>query len=368
MEKINLSVHKDLSSWHIWDAWIQFQIINGLTVNFSDTSDVLVCDLIQIYILDLDYLNDYFSNYQTVVLFDLLDVQDDFGVDSPQYRNPERLQYIDHEKIIVVTQDSYFSKYCPQNITVLFHNFLLNRSKLYHMYGLDNCKKQQPGYRVWYHENDTDYCKPDIPKEIMFTPSHGNHTPPERKYAYIFSANRICETRTAIYEQCKKLKTYNGITLYKNERLPSEQKDSIPHYKPLPTNLYLDCYINVYAETNVMQNGLFNTAHMTEKTIEPVLRFQMILPFSTTNYYRYLDEIGIQIPKDLIINDWRKIEDDKERLDAYLLNLQLIEQYYTLPDLRDIYYRNLDTVKNNSFKLYSMPFCQSIRNLKELIT
>lgn len=365
---MTISVKKDSGSWHLWDAWSQFQIVNSLTINLSETSDVLVCDMMQIYIQNIDDINDYFSNYRTVVLFDLLDVPDVyFNINNPQFRDPQRLQHLRHEKIIIVTQDRYFSEQCPKNITVLFHNFLLNRSKLYNTYGLDNCKKQQPGYGIWYHVRDYDYYKPDVPEEIMFVPADDNHTPPERRYAYIFSANRTCETRTAIYEQCKKLKSLNGITLYKNKRLPEEQKDTIPHYKPLPSNVYLDCYINVYAETNVKQNGLFNTAHITEKTFEPVSRFQMILPFATTNYYRYLDEIGIEIPKDLILNDWRKISNDKERLNAYLVNLQSIEKCYTLPDLRDIYYKNLDTVKNNSLQLYSMPFCQSIRNLKNYI-
>lgn len=368
MFNISISVCKDQNAWHVWDAWSQFQIINNVTFGFSEHSDILVCDMQQVYMSNIDDLNQYFSNFTTVILFDLLDVPDGYPDDDKVYpRYPSKLQALAHKKIIVITQDYYFLEQCPKNITVLFHNFLLNRSKLYLMYGLDACKSQQPGFQFWYHNTDKNYYKPDVPDEIMFTPVHPKHKPTERKYAYLFAANRISDARTAIYNQLKKIKKISGITLYKNERLEEEKDVVIPYYKPLPPKIYLDCYVNIYVETNEKQNNLFNSAHLTEKTIEPILRYQLILPFATTNFYRYLKMIDIKICNDLILHDWRQIENDQQRLDMFLLNLQSIEKNFTLADIRDIYYSNLETIRNNSFVLYNTPFCQSIRSLPDLL-
>lgn len=367
MKNIFISLKKDKDSWQIWDAWAQLQIINNITIKIVNECDTLACDLSKVYTNDLDYLNKYFSNYKTVILFDLLDIKDYNDNKNTKPRFPDKLKYLTNEKIIVVTQDYYFSDQTPKNIKVLYHDYLLNRSKFYLMYGLDLCKEQQPGYPVWYHENDNNYYKPDVPMELVFTPATAGHTPNNRKYAYIFAGNRTTTARTAIYQQLNSIKTLPGIVLYGDKRLDAEKDKPIPNYKPLPANIYREAYINIYSETNVEQNNLFNTAHLTEKTIEPVLRFQMILPFSTTNYYKYLDKINLQICQELVIHDWRTIEDDENRLEMFLLNLQSIAESYTLTDIRDIYYNNLDIIRNNSFNLYSQPFCHSIRKLYNFI-
>ena len=368
MQNLSISFHKDKNSWQIWDSWSQFQIINNFTVSFTDDSDILACDMEQVYVCDYNYIEEYFSNFKTVILFDLLDVPDNYAIgENLKPRFPGLLETLSHKNIVVVTQDYFFAEQCTKNVTVLFHDFLLNRTKFYLMYGLDNCKNQQPGYNIWYHDNDNNYYKPDVPDEITFLPVHSNHRPTERKYAYFFAANRITDARTAIYKQLKQMQKFPGITLYKKERMEEEKDKTIPYYKPLPTNMYLECYINIYVETNEKQNQLFNTAHLTEKTIEPILKFQLILPFSTTNFYRHLDEMNIKISDDLILQDWRKIKDDQERLNVYLSNLQAIEKSYTLADIRDIYYNNLDLVRNNSLVLYNTPFCQTIRNLSDYI-
>ena len=217
-----IKVHKDSLSWQPWDAWSQFFLLNNVQMVFEDVADTLAIDYERLHDFEIDELNAYLNKFKKVLVFDLLDTPDYFLEDNEGNvpRNLDRIKQCEHDNIIFITESYGTSTGVEQidNITFLYHRFVLNRSKFYYTNRFAAYKKVQPGYGVWYHTDDDKFTIPDIPPEIGYT-LYGESTSqmPVREQVWLFAGRETRHYRTQIantltaHQHC-------GYLFYKDQR------------------------------------------------------------------------------------------------------------------------------------------------------
>jgi hypothetical protein len=222
------------------------------------------------------------------------------------------------------------------------------------------------GHRAWYYGKSQNFSKPWVPVEFFKNQISDKQTPDQvcRERKFLFAGRRTTPSRTAIHSTLTNYQD-QGYLFYKNVRCREERDlaiENIPHYKPLPKKYYIDSYINFYTETN-MRNEIWQR---TEKTLEPVIRFQMILPLASVGFVQYLSNTGISMVPDLIHVPWDHIVDNDQRTEAYCANIESIMNY-SIADLSSIYYDNLELLLSNHRAVFDQPYCQGIWQVLEYI-
>lgn len=291
--------------------------------------------------------------YRCVWVLDFVALDDDIA-------DYQKVNRIPHDNVVLITQN--FSPNIPVDarIHVVNYDFLHNRTKLYHTANLDSSQGQS-GHKPWYYNKSEHFSRACVPVEFFQNQSStGQLLPGEfRKKKFLFAGRKITPGRTVVH---KTLKEYSeqGYLFYKTTRCVEEQAlasdwETIPNYQPLPVHYYLDSYINCYVETN-MRNEIWQR---TEKTLEPVMRFQMILPLASAGFLQYLAQIGITVVPELIHVPWDHIVDRDQRVAAYCSNLKSVMKY-SIADLSAIYYNNLGLLLKNYRAVLDQPYCQGI--------
>lgn len=364
-----IQLQKDPVSWQPWDCWSQFFLLNNIQLKFVEQSDTLAIDYVRLFDLGVDEVNRYFSDYRTVIVFDLLDIPDYFPMNG-QFRNEKLIAQIEHDNIIFLT-----CGYGPRSsvehyntVTYIKHPYHINRSKFYYTHRFETHKQTQAGYGVWYHLGDENYQISDIPGELSYTPTGGpDDKLPLRDRTWLFAGRESRKERTKIFNVLEKYQTH-GYLFYKNQRPPEEGDRKIPHnFTPLPLKYYRNSYVNVFGETNVINEHASHTAVISEKTLEPVMKYQLMLPCATSAYYTYIQELGLHLADDLIVHDWRSIKSTDTRVDIFCKNLELLLSQYTVTDFRDIYCDNRDILLHNHQTVFDWQYCHNVRSLIDLI-
>ena len=367
--KQNISLYKDPLSWQPWSGWSQFFLVNNIQLNFVEKSDTLAIDYERLFQLGIVEVNKYFSNYRTVIVFDLLDNPDYFPR-LGEYRNEQLIKLIEHDRLIFITCGYGGKSSVDQhkNITYIKHPYHINRSKFYYTHRFETHKQIQPGYGVWYHLGDENYQISDIPGELSYTPAGGpDDKLPLRDRTWLFAGRGSRKERTRIYNVLDKYQSH-GYLFYKNQRPPEEGDREIPHnFTPLPAKYYRNSYVNVFGETNVVSEYAPYTGIISEKTLEPIMKYQLILPCGTPAYYNYLHDLDLRIADDLIIHDWRRVKNTDTRVDIFCKNLELLLGQYTENDFRDIYCDNRDILLHNHQTVFDWQYCHSVRQLVDLL-
>jgi hypothetical protein len=285
---------------------------------------------------------------------DLLGLNDD--VIDYQYVNQ-----IPHDNVVLITQNFSPSIPVDARIHVINYDLLLNRTKLYYTANLN-----EGGHRAWYYGKSQNFSKPWVPVEFFKNQISAEQSPDQvcRQHKFLFAGRRTTPSRTAIYWTLKNYQD-QGYLFYNNVRCIEEQGlsvDDIPNYRPLPNKYYIDSYVNFCAETNML-NGIWQR---TEKTLEPAIRFQMIVPLASVGFVQYLSNTGISIVPDLIHVPWDHIVDNNQRTKAYCANIKSIMNY-SIADLSSIYYDNLELLVSNHRAVLDQPYCQGIWQALEYI-
>lgn len=358
---IKLKPH--LHNWQAWDLWYFLRLCHGIHMIFDDHASTYCLQAADLYQSNLnwDLFNQDLAQYKCVIVLDLLDIPDYYTVNQVQVpRDYSKIDKIDHNNVVVLTNNAYLLKF--DHAKVIFYDLLHARSKLYYTSNLDR-SQYIDGYKPWYYQKNADYHRPTVPMEMMMNQVNLAGVSHRRSKKFLFAGRLSRPERIEIHNKLLKFNNQGWISFI-NSRLPEEQEEEhkIPNYKPLAETYYTDSYINVYGETNVYNE----VWHRTEKTIEPVIRYQMILPFASAGYVDYLKTLGINVPQELVQYPWDHIRNYNQRLTEYLKNLDWVLNY-TIEDLAEIYHANHRLLIDNHNNFFDQPYCQNIWDLFDYI-
>ena len=356
------------TSYHLLDSWQIIKFCNGIHFTNDPKSDVILIgydDLI--YASSDDY--DRWNQHRCVIIFELADITDYFDDGNIVWNHTYKLLEQLTTRVVLVTQNHYPLEL--DNVTVIQYDLLHNRSKAYYTSDL-KYTSTVGGYQFWYYSNS--FNTPVVPQEFYNNQLFINGpTKCYRDKKFLFAARNVTNPRE---QMASTLESFidDGYFLFKNRRLPHEQdmtvwdpKGSNEHenynYVPLPSEIYENSFINVYNETNV-KPGIW---HRTEKTIEPVIRMQMILPLASPGFIEYISSQHIEVIPDLIITPWEHIVNTDERIKKYCENLTNVLETYTIDNLNEMYCDNLRVLLGNRNSVFDKPYCQNIKQLLDII-
>lgn len=360
MKYDQIAVARHDNNWQLWNLWIYLKLCNGIHLKIDSNSDIFSYQLTDL--LDpnaqWDRINKNCEQYQTIWILDLCDISDNVKFDAHTVsHNYDVVKKLQHEHVILITQN-FAPITLPEHVQIIRHNLLFNRSKLYYTINLDSIK-QFGGYQPWYYDQSSDFHRPDIPKEYVAFQLNCEQRQCFRTRKILFAARSENAYRDQIFDLL--VNQPDCDSFYKQRRLSDElKKIAVRNYNPFPADIYARSYTNVYNETN-MANHVF---HVTEKTIEPALRFQMLLPLASKKFLENLHSIGLKIIPDLIKYPWDHINEPRARTHVYCHNLQwLLSQ--PLDWFAEVYWDNLGTTMSNHQWLFDQPYCQNIRQVLE---
>jgi len=351
-----ISVAQGPQNWQIAELWYFLLMCNGIHLKLDDRADIyslVLADLID-PVYDLHHL----SKYRCIWIMDLCDIEDPVNPCDNIYT--KAFANLKHDNMVLITQNhAAIESFVPTEVKIIKHDLLHNRSKLYYTSNQNHGVNGQ-GYQPWYYQSSDSYSRPSIPKEFVRFQIDLCNSTVFRKNKFLFAAKREKPARDAIYNTVTDFSD-QGYIFYKNNRLPADI-NRVPSYTPFPTNIYENSFVNCYNETNVANYIL----HRTEKTIEPIIRFQMILPLASVGFIEYLKTLGITIVDDLIITPYDHIVDTQKRIDAYCTNLRQVLTNYTINDLSEMYYDNMTILLANHHNFFDRPYCQNIKHILDL--
>lgn len=126
---------------------------------------------------------------------------------------------------------------------------------------------------------------------------------------------------------------------------------------PVADKYYNTSYVSVFIES-VTQPAYYSTEntedlifYATEKTFDPLLKGNFILPFSTPRYVEKLQEYyGFKLPN-WIDYSYDKIYDMDERLEAYIASVEKIYSL-SLEELHEHYLQDKEDILNHNQKIF----------------
>lgn len=121
---------------------------------------------------------------------------------------------------------------------------------------------------------------------------------------------------------------------------------------PLSYIYYSSSLINVYTETLVLNDK--NVRSVTEKSFDPLIQGNFILPFGYSGLIQDILSYGFKLPK-WIDYSYDSILDDDERFDAYMQSLEKLNNY-SLQQLFDMATADVEILEYNRSIFYSRPY------------
>ena len=355
MTNIKVNVHNG-HNWHFHDCWQITKLTTGVHLTHDDKSKAYLITLEELIYADQSLI-DQMNDKSILVVFELTDISD-YGIHGGRRHSYAVLEQINTE-IILVTQN-HFPLELGSHITVIQYDLLHNRSKLYYTSNLELA--QSFGFRPWYYRSDN-FKIPWLPVEFVVNQIEFNsqNRTCNRSKKFLFASY---SPRAPRFSMALTLKDYQSDGYYYFGRdFSTHELDSDARYVPFNNTVYNDSFINVFNETNIL-NGIW---HKTEKTLEPIIHSQMILPLASQGYNSYIKSCGYNIIEDLVITPWDHIEDHGRRTDVYCENMKTVLERYSINDLNDIYYDNLKVTLDNKNNFFDTPFCRGMNELTKYI-
>jgi len=122
---------------------------------------------------------------------------------------------------------------------------------------------------------------------------------------------------------------------------------------PAADSYYNSSYISIYTETLVCG---YNAQCITEKTFDPLIKGNFILPFGYQGIISHLvDYYGFKIPS-WINYSYENIENTYDRFGCYLNQLVHLLNY-SVDDLHDLYLENKHILDHNRSVFYTRSYC-----------
>lgn len=311
--------------------------------------------------ISIEWIKQNVKAHQTIVYLDIYHIEEN---DNPE-RYLNDLKNITSSKVIVLHQNYKFK---PANIenndNIIWYDHMFDRQKIYctdyrSEYGLHKCR--------W-----TIHCNAEMYK------IHPINKNKHKKFLalmriYQFPKNTPLKPRMLQRQKIKKLlETFDSVLMSTPETgnvfLPNGH-NKVEHsyfttradggtWLPVSNKYYDDSYISIYTETmtsDYSETKSCGNGCITEKTFDPMIQGNFVLPFSYPNFIQDCKDIyGFKFP-DWIDYSYDTIENDDERLDAYLKCIDKLNQY-SIEDLHNFYMQDIDIIEHNRNVFFNKPY------------
>ena len=244
--------------------------------------------------------------------------------------------------------------------TILFNDFLFNRTKAYYLNYQFNTTTTK-----WYFEDATNFIIPEVtPAEyktnIYVAPNNTHLSQPHRPIKYRPQLVRLLR-ENYLTDGYIGNPDDSALLLYPHKIAPNcnnvtelhqiEYTDSRTFSYSPPHNLYYkDTFISIYGETIEFGPGIA----VTEKTYDPLIKGHFILPFSTHGFIAHLRTLGFKFPN-FINYDYDLAIDDDTRYNLYSDEIHRLLRM-NIDEWRQLWNNNIDIVKYNQQLFYTKPY------------
>lgn len=125
---------------------------------------------------------------------------------------------------------------------------------------------------------------------------------------------------------------------------------------PVGDDYYRQSFISVYIET--ITSSYHKTRCITEKTFDPLIKGNFIIPFAYPGILKDLIEYGFRIPtiNGFIDYSYDEITDNDVRFSKFLLAIDKIFINHTIESLYEIYHQNLEIIEHNRNLFFTKPY------------
>lgn len=271
--------------------------------------------------------------------------------------------------------ESYVNKY--QNVTVLntaynspykgaiFYDMLFNRSKGLHGFGDINVSQIKKS--SWIRGFDLDiFLLNDISKNIKY-----NILCPNRAYYNSMVQEKRLKVRSQLHQlfaskKWRNVKVSNPDlnTVFKTNNWKNSYNIALRNggvYAPIADTYYNESFVSVYVESVAMNNeNIVKT--ITEKTWEPLIKGNFILPYAAPGLIDELKRRGFLFP-DFINYDYCNYTNDDSRYEAFVKEIQKIQKL-NIDDVNRLYNDNKHIIKHNRKLFETLPYDSLYDKLK----
>lgn len=320
------------------------------------------------------WFKDYLKPHQVAMFMHL------YNCDSHQtpnwYRNSDWHAIRNcHDRVVIVHTNNHDDCIDPKYI---FHDIMFNRQKYYMFDEVDEEVVFTNGFYWTAHANKKVYAVNDLNKDQGFV--NKKFLCPNRIYTFGDHFKKHREVRSKFAEQIQKLDSVYtsdpniGSFLFPNgwsEKMAESirvTKTSGTWY-PIGDFYYNSSYISAYVESSIDATDESGTYCVSEKTYDPLVKGNFILPFSNQNFVKNLIKYyGFKFPN-WIDYSYEEHKDVDKRLEAFFqelhrlnkLSLDTIHNYYMQG--RDILVHNRMIIKNRNYDSLHDKVYQSMINL-----
>lgn len=285
---------------------------------------------------DADYYK-WFQNYlrpDQVVIFMHL-----YNCDSwltPHFFRSQSVNTIRncHNKVLIIHTNNHDDGIDPNYI---FHDIMFNRQKYYMFDNVDEIKVFQGGFVWTEHAIKEFYTVGEIDKK--FDSNNKKFLCLNRIYTFGEHLQKQRSVRQCLRSELEKLddiylsNPLEGIFFYPNgyklgdPRLSKFEVDRTSgRWYPAADYYYNTSYISVYIESSITATDESGTYCASEKTFDPMIKGNFILPFSNANFVANLKKFyGFRFPE-WIDYSYERIEDIDLRFDAYINEVKRIHR------------------------------------------
>lgn len=269
------------------------------------------------------------------------------------YRKVFPNTYIVHKNISAGTSDG-----------LIYYDIMFNRHKLYYhdFYKIENLVNSLPPGRkevIWSSgankemfnipqgKEDPEQCKAFLSPGLVY---HGLFMPRMRYRAGLKDYLRMH------YEKRGYINSAGNNFLPNNPTPGIEKNIQRPdggggYWYPIGDQYYKKTYVSIYVET-LCATG-WDTRCLTEKTFDPLIKGNFILPFAYSGFIKDIKNYGFKLP-DFIDYSYDDILDNDKRFFGFLFSIDLIFRH--VQDFRKAYEENKHIIEHNRQVFIDRPY------------
>lgn len=309
--------------------WVSTQIASTSYIELVHSTDA---DTVWIT-LEWAVANELKFNAKRIIISDLLNYDDSNNqdwVDVIKKCNQEVICLTNNKSLVDVL-----------NCNVIVYDFLFNRTKLYYF---DSAKTKSKSKDLWYYSDSYNLNNLDN-KNI--------------KKHYVSPTRRMFGIREQFVNYLKDNYADQGFIgcLAKGLIIPGDSVDTFMGYNPLPNEIYNQTLCSIYTESTFSASSIF---HATEKTFEPLLKGNYIIPYSNQYFVENLKSTyGFKFPNNIDYS----YDSEADPLRRFNQFLTTIKQFcaMSIDELRASY--DKDIVEHNRQIFIDHPYDNAIEQL-----
>lgn len=135
--------------------------------------------------------------------------------------------------------------------------------------------------------------------------------------------------------------------------LEEQSTDQVWGYTPVPSKFYEDSCLSVFVESTCVCEDLI---HLSEKTIEPLMKGHFVLPFSNPGHIDRVKTLGFRFPDFIDYGYDRELDADR-RFDLFATEFNRL---MTQVDIIEVHQQHREIFEYNRQCLYDIPYDKTI--------